>query len=192
MTDYLDRAELSADLEAIGFHTVGYGCTVYHNSGPLIPEVADTIREHDLKAAAVLSGNRNFEGRVNPLVQPSYLASPPLVVAYALAGTVDIDLATDPIGQTVDEDDVFLRDIWPSNHEIQKLMERCVTRNSSSADTQMPTAVLKCGRLSPLRRVKFMVGTRVNLRTGAALLCGIVTGDSTHRLHRWCSCAGQS
>ena len=129
VTDYLDRAELSADLEAIGFHTVGYGCTTcIGNSGPLIPEVAETIRENDLKAAAVLSGNRNFEGRVNPLVQPSYLASPPLVVAYALAGTVDIDLAADPIGQTADGDDVFLKDIWPSNQEIQKLMERCVTR----------------------------------------------------------------
>ena len=129
VTDYLDRAELSADLEAIGFHTVGYGCTTcIGNSGPLIPEVAAAIQDNDLKAAAVLSGNRNFEGRVNPLVQPSYLASPPLVVAYALAGTVDINLNDEPIGQDHQGHDVFLKDIWPSNGEVQQLMERCVTR----------------------------------------------------------------
>ena len=130
VTDYLDKADLSGDLEAIGFHTVGYGCTTcIGNSGPLIPEVAETIRENDLKAAAVLSGNRNFEGRVNPLVQPSYLASPPLVVAYALAGTVDTNLDQDPIGQTPEGTDVYLRDIWPTNAEVQHIMERCVTRD---------------------------------------------------------------
>jgi aconitate hydratase len=129
VTDYLDKADLSADFEALGFHTVGYGCTTcIGNSGPVIPEVGDAIREGDLMASAVLSGNRNFEGRVNPLVQPTYLASPPLVVAYALAGTVDINLHSDPIGQDAGGKDVFLRDIWPSNAEVQQLMERCVTR----------------------------------------------------------------
>lgn len=129
VTDYLDKADLTGDLEAIGFHTVGYGCTTcIGNSGPLIPEVAEVIRESNLMASAVLSGNRNFEGRVNPLVQPSYLASPPLVVAYAIAGTVDINLHSDPIGQDSSGRDVFLRDIWPSNAEIQQVMERCVTR----------------------------------------------------------------
>ena len=129
VTDYLDKADLTADFEALGFHTVGYGCTTcIGNSGPLITEVGDAIREGNLMASAVLSGNRNFEGRVNPLVQPTYLASPPLVVAYALAGTVDINLNQDPIGQDSAGNDVFLRDIWPTNAEIQQLMERCVTR----------------------------------------------------------------
>ena len=128
VTDYLDRAGLSEDLDALGFHTVGYGCTTcIGNSGPLIPEVSAAIRTADLAAAAVLSGNRNFEGRVNPDVQPSYLASPPLVVAYALAGTVDIDLVREPIGKSSAGKDVFLKDIWPSNSEITSIMEQCVT-----------------------------------------------------------------
>jgi aconitate hydratase len=129
VTDYLDRAELSADLDAIGFHTVGYGCTTcIGNSGPLIKEVGDTIVANDLMAAAVVSGNRNFEGRVNPLVQPSYLASPPLVVAYALAGTVNMNLTTDPLGKGADGKEIYLRDIWPSNAEIAKVLDYCVQR----------------------------------------------------------------
>ena len=128
VTEYLDKAELTSDFEAIGFHTVGYGCTTcIGNSGPLIDEVADAIRQGDIKAAAVLSGNRNFEGRVNPLVQPSYLASPPLVVAYALAGTVDINLTRDPIGQGINGP-VYLRDVWPSNSEIQSVLDSCLSR----------------------------------------------------------------
>ncbi len=129
VTDYLDKAELTADLEALGFHTVGYGCTTcIGNSGPLIPAVGDAIQKGNLAAAAVLSGNRNFEGRVNPLVQPSYLASPPLVVAYALAGTVDIDLASEALGTGRDGQPVFLKDVWPSNDEIETLMNASVTR----------------------------------------------------------------
>ncbi|MCB9528488.1 MAG: aconitate hydratase AcnA [Myxococcales bacterium] len=129
VTDYFDRAELSADLDALGFQTVGYGCTTcIGNSGPLIPEVADAVRAGNLKVASVLSGNRNFEGRVNPLVQPSYLASPPLVVAYALAGTVDIDLKSEPIGRTPEGEDVFLKDIWPSNDEIAQVIGGAVRR----------------------------------------------------------------
>ncbi len=128
VTDYLDKAGLTADLDAIGFHTVGYGCTTcIGNSGPLIPEVSAAIRAGDLAAAAVLSGNRNFEGRVNPDVQPSYLASPPLVVAYALAGTVDVNLTTEPLAKTSDGRDVFLKDIWPTDAEIKEIMEACVT-----------------------------------------------------------------
>jgi aconitate hydratase len=129
VTDYLDKAELTADFEALGFHTVGYGCTTcIGNSGPLIPEVAEGVKAGDLAAAAVLSGNRNFEGRVNPLVQPSYLASPPLVVAYAIAGTVDIDLTKEPIGQGSDGQDVFLKDIWPTTDEIRAIVAQCVSR----------------------------------------------------------------
>ena len=128
VTEYLDKAELSADFDAIGFNTVGYGCTTcIGNSGPLIDEVADAIRSSDIKAAAVLSGNRNFEGRVNPLVQPSYLASPPLVVAYALAGTVDINLHTDVIGEGINGP-VYLKDIWPINAEVQAVLETCLSK----------------------------------------------------------------
>ncbi|MCA9538094.1 MAG: aconitate hydratase AcnA, partial [Myxococcales bacterium] len=129
VTDYLDKAELSADLDAIGFQTVGYGCTTcIGNSGPLIPEVGDAIRKGDLAAAAVLSGNRNFEGRVNPLTRANYLASPPLVVAYAIAGTVDIDLYNEPLGTGANGQPVFLKDVWPSNAEIQTVLKQCVTR----------------------------------------------------------------
>ena len=119
VTDYLDRAGLSPALEALGFHTVGYGCaTCIGNSGPLPPEVADAVTRHGLVVAAVLSGNRNFEGRVHPMVKANYLASPPLVVAYALAGTVDIDLTNEPIGRDSDGRAVRLADIWPTPEEI--------------------------------------------------------------------------
>ncbi len=119
VTDYLQKAGLEPALEALGFHTVGYGClTCIGNSGPLPEPVAVVITKNDLVAAAVLSGNRNFEGRVNPLVKANYLASPPLVVAYAIAGTVDCDLTTQPLGVGSDGKPVYLRDIWPSDEEI--------------------------------------------------------------------------
>ncbi len=129
VTDYLDKADLTADLEALGFYTVGYGCTTcIGNSGPLIPEVSAGVRDGKLAAAAVLSGNRNFEGRISPQVQPTYLASPPLVVAYALAGTIDIDLNTQPLGQGADGSDVFMRDIWPTSAEVHAVLETCQDR----------------------------------------------------------------
>ncbi|MEZ4458376.1 MAG: aconitate hydratase AcnA [bacterium] len=129
VTDYLDKAGLTEHLEAIGFFTVGYGCTTcIGNSGPLDPEISKPIEEEGLVAASVLSGNRNFEGRVSPHTQVNYLASPPLVVAYALAGTVDRDLLHEPIGQDQSGKDVFLKDIWPTNAEIEAEMARCVTR----------------------------------------------------------------
>jgi aconitate hydratase len=119
VTDYLKKAGVLDDLEKLGFYVVGYGCTTcIGNSGPLPDEVSKGIAENDLVVASVLSGNRNFEGRVHSEVKMNYLASPPLVVAYALAGTVDIDLSRDPVGHTPDGKDVFLRDIWPSNKEI--------------------------------------------------------------------------
>jgi aconitate hydratase len=122
VTEYLRRAGLLPDLEALGFHVVGYGCTTcIGNSGPLPAEVSKAVNEGKLVAAAVLSGNRNFEGRVNPDVKANYLASPPLVVAYALAGTTDIDLATEPIGTAVDGGAVRLADIWPSQKEVAEL-----------------------------------------------------------------------
>ena len=127
VTDYFDKANLTQPLAELGFHTVGYGCTTcIGNSGPLPEPVARAITSGDLVAAAVLSGNRNFEGRVNPLTRANYLASPPLVVAYALAGTVDIDFDTEPLGTTADGEAVFLRDIWPSADEIQATVAECV------------------------------------------------------------------
>ncbi|MBN7135822.1 aconitate hydratase 1 [Lysobacter enzymogenes] len=119
VTDYLKKAGVLDDLEKLGFYVVGYGCTTcIGNSGPLPDEVSKGIAENELVVASVLSGNRNFEGRVHPEVKANYLASPPLVVAYAIAGTVNIDLTREPIGKSADGKDVFLRDIWPSNKEI--------------------------------------------------------------------------
>ncbi|MDX1786684.1 MAG: aconitate hydratase AcnA, partial [Psychrobacter sp.] len=123
VTDYLEKSQLMDELEKIGFYLVGYGCTTcIGNSGPLLGAIEEAIEEGDLVAAAVLSGNRKFEGRIHSHVKASYLASPPLVVAYALAGTVDIDLTTHPLGQDNDGNDVFLKDIWPTSEEINELI----------------------------------------------------------------------
>ncbi|MFN3596467.1 MAG: aconitate hydratase AcnA [Rubricoccaceae bacterium] len=127
VTAYLEEAGLQPYLDRLGFSLVGYGCTTcIGNSGPLPEPVAKAIAEGDLVVAGVLSGNRNFEGRIHPLVKANYLASPPLVVAYALAGTVDLDLQNDPIGQDADGQDVFLRDIWPSQQEILDAINQAV------------------------------------------------------------------
>ncbi|MEO0389337.1 MAG: aconitate hydratase AcnA [Pseudomonadota bacterium] len=126
---YLEAAGLQDDLDAIGFNLVGYGCTTcIGNSGPIQAELSKAIAEGDLVATSVLSGNRNFEGRISPDVRANYLASPPLVVAYALAGTLDIDLTSEPLGQDKDGNDVFLKDIWPSSQEVAELVEQTVTR----------------------------------------------------------------
>ena len=128
---YLEAADLQDDLDAIGFNLVGYGCTTcIGNSGPLQPEISKAINEGDLVATSVLSGNRNFEGRISPDVRANYLASPPLVVAYALAGDMNIDLTTDPLGQDKDGNDVFLKDIWPTSQEVAELVEKTVTREA--------------------------------------------------------------
>ena len=126
---YLEAAGLQEELDKIGFNLVGYGCTTcIGNSGPLQPEISQAIAEGDLVATSVLSGNRNFEGRISPDVRANYLASPPLVVVYALAGTMDIDISKDPITQTADGKDVYLKDLWPSTEEIAALVEKTVTR----------------------------------------------------------------
>ena len=128
VTDYLDTAGLTEHLDAIGYNLVGYGCgSCIGNSGPLPGDIHEVIEEQNLCVAAVLSGNRNFEGRVHPLTRANYLASPPLVVAYAIAGNINIDLLKDPIGQDRDGKDVYLKDIWPSNAEVKKVMDACVT-----------------------------------------------------------------
>ncbi len=119
VTDYLEKSELLDDLDAIGFYTVGYGCTTcIGNSGPLLPEIADAVKEGNIVGTSVLSGNRNFEGRIHPLVRMNFLASPPLVVAYALAGNLDVNLFEDPLGEDQDGNPVFMKDIWPSQEEI--------------------------------------------------------------------------
>ncbi len=127
VTKYLDASGLTPYLEALNFHTVGYGCTTcIGNSGPLPPHISQAIKEGDLVAASVLSGNRNFEGRISPDTRANYLASPPLVVAYAIAGTVDIDLTTEPLGYDPNGEPVYLRDIWPSQEEIRDEVRRCL------------------------------------------------------------------
>ncbi len=128
VTDYLAKSGLNKYLDQLGFHLVGYGCTTcIGNSGPLDKDIAECISKNDLTVASVLSGNRNFEGRVNPHVKANYLASPPLVVAYALAGSVRINLISDPIGVDTDGNEVFLKDIWPENSEIRNVVEKNVS-----------------------------------------------------------------
>ncbi len=128
---YLEAAELQEDLDAIGFNLVGYGCTTcIGNSGPLQEEISKAISDNDLIATSVLSGNRNFEGRISPDVRANYLASPPLVVAYALAGDMNIDITKDPIAQTPDGKDVYLKDIWPTQKEVADLVQQTVTREA--------------------------------------------------------------
>ncbi|MDE0717780.1 MAG: aconitate hydratase AcnA, partial [Rhodospirillaceae bacterium] len=128
VSDYIEAAGLQDDLDALGFNLVGYGCTTcIGNSGPLPEPIHDAVEAGDLTVCAVLSGNRNFEGRVHPLTRGNYLASPPLVVAYALAGSLRVDLYTDPIGQDSDGNDVYLKDIWPTNREVAETIDRCVT-----------------------------------------------------------------
>ncbi|WP_425398766.1 aconitate hydratase AcnA [Aeoliella sp.] len=127
VTDYYEKSKLDVELAKIGFYTVGYGCTTcIGNSGPLPAPISAAIREHDLVVSGVLSGNRNFEGRINPDVKANYLASPPLVVVYALAGTTDIDLNNEPIGEDTEGKPVFMRDIWPTQEEVQTVVSNCV------------------------------------------------------------------
>jgi aconitate hydratase len=135
VTDYYDRAGLTPYLEKMGFNLVGYGCTTcIGNSGPLIPEVSVAVNEHDLAVAAVLSGNRNFEGRINPDIKLNYLASPPLVVAYAIAGSLDVDIVNEPLGTDTDGNDVYLKDIWPSPSEVEEIVAGCINPEMFAKD----------------------------------------------------------
>jgi aconitate hydratase len=133
--DYYERAGLLPYLDKLGFNLVGYGCTTcIGNSGPLPDAISNAVNENDLTAVSVLSGNRNFEGRINPDVKMNYLASPPLVVAYALAGTMDIDLDTEPLGTDQDGNKVFLSDIWPDPHEVQTVVAASVAADMFTTD----------------------------------------------------------
>jgi len=127
VTDYLEESGLTPYLEALGYHLVGYGCTTcIGNSGPLPEPIAEAVKEGDLVVASVLSGNRNFEGRINPLVRANYLTSPPLVVAYSLAGKMDIDLMREPLGKDRNGDPVYLKDVWPTSQEVKDVVNECV------------------------------------------------------------------
>jgi len=127
VTDYYEKSGLVPDLQELGFYIVGYGCTTcIGNSGPLEPEISQTIQDNDLAVTSVLSGNRNFEGRINPDVKMNYLASPPLVIAYALAGTMDFDFENEALGQDSDGNDIYLKDIWPNPTEVQEIIDRSI------------------------------------------------------------------
>src|SRR5262249_9944283 len=129
VAEYYEKSGLQKDLDALGFNLVGFGCTTcIGNSGPLPPEISKAINEKDLVAAAVLSGNRNFEGRVNADVRANYLASPPLVVAYAIAGSMQIDLNKQPLGVDKKGKKVFLKDIWPSSREVNAVIRKCISK----------------------------------------------------------------
>ncbi len=135
VTDYYEKSGLTPYLDKLGFNLVGYGCTTcIGNSGPLIPEVSQAVNDGDLAVVSVLSGNRNFEGRINPDIKMNYLASPPLVIAYALAGTMDTDLQTAPLGQDSDGNDVFLRDIWPSPTEVEDVIASSISSDTFSSE----------------------------------------------------------
>ncbi|MGN6250926.1 MAG: aconitate hydratase, partial [Marmoricola sp.] len=135
VSDYYERAGLTPYLDKLGFNLVGYGCTTcIGNSGPLIPEVSKAVNDNDLAVVSVLSGNRNFEGRINPDIKMNYLASPPLVVAYAIAGSMDVDLFNDPLGQDGDGNDVFLKDVWPSPAEVQDVINEAITSDMFASD----------------------------------------------------------
>ncbi|SKB02899.1 aconitate hydratase AcnA [Aeromicrobium choanae] len=135
VTDYYEKSGLNVYLDKLGFNLVGYGCTTcIGNSGPLIPEVSAAVNEGDLAVTAVLSGNRNFEGRINPDIKMNYLASPPLVIAYALAGSMDVDLFNDPLGQDADGNDVFMKDIWPSPSEVEDVIASSIDADTFSRE----------------------------------------------------------
>ena len=135
VSDYYEKAGLTPYLDKLGFNLVGYGCTTcIGNSGPLIPEVSKAVNDNDLAVVSVLSGNRNFEGRINPDVKMNYLASPPLVVAYALAGSMDVDLFNDPLGQDQDGNDVFMKDIWPSAKDVEDVIATAITSEMFTTD----------------------------------------------------------
>jgi aconitate hydratase len=173
------------DLDALGFNLVGYGCTTcIGNSGPLPEAISERSTKGDLVACSVLSGNRNFEGRVNPDVRANYLASPPLVVAYALAGSMNIDLATEPLGQDKNGKPVFLKDIWPTSEEIADLQRKHVTPRCSPSAIRTSSRATSTGRHQGRRRPDLRLGHRLDLRAEPALLRGHEDGADAGDRHR--------
>ena len=186
VTEYLDKAGLTADLDAIGFQTVGYGCTTcIGNSGPLDDAIVDAIEDNKLVGAAVISGNRNFEGRVHANVRANYLASPPLVVAYALLGKVTVDITTEPLGTGTDGQPVYLRDVWPTNKEIADVIATSLSRDQFLKrygevfkGPKQWQAIAGGGRQRHLPLVR-----RLHLREEPALLRGHHDGAGAGRRH---------
>ena len=172
VTDYLKESGLLPSLEALKFNVVGYGCTTcIGNSGPLPDTVQDAVVKGDLAVAAVLSGNRNFEGRIHPNVRSNYLASPPLVVAYAIAGNINLDLTKDPIGKDSKGQAVYLTDIWPTNEQVAEYVGKYVTSAQfakSYADVFPPRKAL-AGHPNPDRR-SVQMGHEIHLHQGTAFL----------------------
>ncbi len=186
VTEYLERAGLLEPLAPLGFDLVGYGCTTcIGNSGPLDEPVAKAVEDNDLVVAAVLSGNRNFEGRIHPLVRASYLASPPLVVAFALAGRVDIDLTTEPLGQDRDGAPVFLADIWPRSEEVSAAIGEAVTAGAVPGDLRHRVRGRRAvARAAGARGRPLRLGWPIDLHRLAAVLRGSDRGSGAHHGHR--------
>ena len=189
VAEYLDKSGLQKDLDKLGFNLVGFGCTTcIGNSGPLAPEISKTINEKDLVAAAVLSGNRNFEGRVNADVRANYLASPPLVVAYALAGSMYSDMVKQPLGLDKKGKKVFLKDIWPTSREISTVVRKTINQ----ADVREEIRRRVQGRRALAQdqrqgRPDLRVGQEVDLRAEPALLRR--HGPAARAAHRHRRCA---
>ena len=193
VSDYYARAGLTPYLDKLGFNLVGYGCTTcIGNSGPLIAEVSEAVNEADLAVAAVLSGNRNFEGRINPDVKMNYLASPPLVVAYALAGSMDIDLLTEPLGIDEDGEPVLLADIWPTTAEIEEVVAACITSDMFTNDYADVFAGDERWQSLPTPEGRDLhLGRAVHLRPQASVLRRHAARAGTGHRHRGCPGAGE-
>ena len=186
VADYLEKSGLQKDLDALGFNLVGFGCTTcIGNSGPLPEEISEAINKNDLVAAAVLSGNRNFEGRVNADVRANYLASPPLVVAYAIAGSMNVDLAKQPLGIDKKGKKVFLKDIWPTSREINAVIRKCITKQVFTQEVRQRVQGRR--RLAQDRgqgRPHLHLGRPFDLRAEPALLRGHGEAQPADRGHR--------
>ena len=170
VTEYLTKAGLLPYLEKLGFFVSAYGCTTcIGNSGPLDPHIEDTIIQKDLICCAVLSGNRNFEARIHANIKANFLASPPLVVAYAIAGTVLKDLMTEPVGKGKDGKDVWIGDIWPSGDEIEAAMRFAMDPKTFQRFTRTSARPIRCGPPSPRRKARSILA-QVDLHREAALL----------------------
>ena len=186
VTGYYEKAGMWPYLEKLGFHLVGYGCTTcIGNSGPLNDEISKAINDNDLAVTSVLSGNRNFEGRINPDVKMNYLASPPLVIAYALAGTMDFDFASQPLGQDTDGKDVFLEDIWPAPADVERTIAASISQEMFTEDYADVFAGDERWKSLPTPEGDtFAWDARVDLRPQAPVLRRHVDGDDAGRRHR--------